>query len=174
MKAITSRPTKVCTACGSDFYRHPKDSESQWASRSYCSISCKNRSHESTPIHLRFWAHVDRKADDDCWEWTGSKDGHGYGTLSAGGGRPPQKAHRIAFEMAHGPIPAGLVVRHKCDNPGCVNPNHLEVGTQKDNSADMVARGRLNPISLLNLRPGVSGRRGAGPKSAGELHGQRS
>ncbi|HCA7769786.1 TPA: HNH endonuclease [Pseudomonas aeruginosa] len=174
MKADTERPRRACDNCGADFYRHPKDSSSQWAERRYCSVSCRNKATDFVPIHLRFWSHVIRASDGSCWEWSGAKDGKGYGTINSGCGKSPQKAHRISYEMAHGPIPDGLVVRHKCDNPGCVNPSHLEVGTQKDNSADMVDRGRHNPISLLNLRPGASGRRGAGPKSAGEIHGQRS
>jgi hypothetical protein len=77
------------------------------------------------------------------------------------------KAHRVAWEMFNGPIADGLIVRHKCDNPNCVNPKHLEVGTQKQNMMDASARGRLNPKSLENLRPGHVGFHGAGPVSNG-------
>ena len=61
-------------------------------------------------------------------------------------------AHRHAYEQAHGPIPAGLVVRHKCDNRRCINPDHLEVGTNADNTQDMMTRGRHRPVSM----PGAS------------------
>lgn len=175
MKVESGRPRKACEACGSDFTRHPRDSDSQWESRAYCSISCRNKSTMPVPIHLRFWKHVERRGATDCWEWTGNKDGRGYGSLSGGSGSSPVKAHRLSYELANGPIPTGLVVRHSCDNPICVNPAHLEAGTQKENIHDMVVRGRANPKSQLNLKPGAKNIHGAGPLSNGEiLNGTRS
>lgn len=175
MKLESGRPTKACESCGSDFTRHPKDSASQWAGRQYCSISCRNKSTPSSYIHLRFWKYVDRRSCNECWLWTGGTDGRGYGSLSGGSGSSPVKAHRLSYELANGPIPVGLVVRHGCDNPLCVNPAHLEVGTQKENIHDMVVRGRANPKSQLNLRPGAKNIHGAGPLSNGEmLNGTRS
>jgi len=73
-----------------------------------------------------------------CLEWTGGVDKYGYGRVGGGG----LAAHRAAWEFTHGPIPAGLCVLHKCDNPPCINPDHLFLGTQGDNSADKVAKGR--------------------------------
>lgn len=103
-----------------------------------------------------------------CWNWQGAKS-KGYGILSSAFKKPPHKAHRLSYELHVGPIPDGLVVRHKCDNPACCNPKHLLLGTQRDNARDAVARNRLNPKSRLNLRPGRPGHHGAGPLSNLEI-----
>jgi hypothetical protein len=96
-----------------------------------------------------FWAKVRRGGPDDCWEWAGARNPLGYGNFWGGSGHA--RAHRFAFELENGPIPAGLCVLHRCDNTSCVNPGHLFLGTMKDNTADMVAKGRA--------RGGVSGER---------------
>lgn len=76
-----------------------------------------------------------------CWEWQLSRFPAGYGRISIG--RQKQDyAHRVSYREYKGPIPDGLVVRHKCDNPCCCNPEHLELGTQKDNMRDCMERGR--------------------------------
>ena len=95
-----------------------------------------------TPIEVRFWAKVDVRGDDDCWEWTGCRKPSGYGQLNLGKGKPRGAAYRLSYEWAKGPIPEGQVVMHSCDNPPCVNPAHLSVGTQRDNALDMVSKGR--------------------------------
>jgi len=91
----------------------------------------------------RFWEKVDRRGPDDCWGWTAAVNEHGYGVMRPEGRRtgPGIKAHRVSLMLA-GVDVDGLVVRHSCDNPPCVNPAHLSTGTKADNSADMVARGR--------------------------------
>lgn len=76
----------------------------------------------------------------ECWEFSGARSKGGYGQLRVEG--RTTYAHRVAYENLVGPIPEGAVVRHSCDNPPCVNPAHLKVGTQGDNVRDMVERGR--------------------------------
>lgn len=111
----------------------------------------------------RFLSKVDTSGE--CWTWRASTS-RGYGQFSVNGhGSAPLKAHRVAYELFVGPIPDGLVLCHACDNPSCVRPSHLLAGTQADNLRGASARGRLNPTSLLNLRPGAQGRHGAGPQS---------
>lgn len=86
----------------------------------------------------RFWAKVN--VTDECWLWTAQINQNGYGMFSVKG--LPVRAHRFAYELLVGPIPDGMVVRHACDVPSCVNPSHLLVGTQADNLRDMRQRGR--------------------------------
>lgn len=85
-----------------------------------------------------FWRKVEKT--DSCWLWRGCVHYLGYGVTSVGGKQV--RAHRLAWTYANGPIPDGLLVRHKCDVPLCVNPDHLLLGTYADNAADMVSRGR--------------------------------
>ena len=92
-------------------------------------------------VVARFWAKVNVAGPDDCWEWTASKTMKGYGQFGVYGGSP-KGAHRVAWEMEVGPIPEGLFVCHHCDNPGCVNPAHLFVGSPSDNMRDCVTKGR--------------------------------
>ncbi len=88
-----------------------------------------------------FWLKV-KKSQNGCWEWTGSFSQNGYGRFSI---HPKcYKAHRISYFLMHGEIPEDKFVCHKCDNPACVNPQHLYLGTAKENTHDMIEKGRLN------------------------------
>lgn len=163
--------SKPCARCGKIFIKRQRDSVTQWSGRQYCSALCSNRNKEVAPLHLRFWDNVEIAEGNKCWTWTGCKDERGYGKICYGGRdfKADYKAHRMAYEMRFGPISDGKVICHTCDNPSCVNPNHLFEGTQADNAQDMSRKGRINPKSILNLRPGAKGVQGAGPLSMKEL-----
>lgn len=95
----------------------------------------------------RFWEKVDKT--QACWNWTASTDRKGYGQIMfhRAGKHHLRRAHRVAYEMLYGPLPDlpgvhGACVLHRCDNPKCVNPEHLFVGTSDDNVKDMDAKGR--------------------------------
>lgn len=90
----------------------------------------------------RFHAKYIPEPNSGCWLWDGCITSAGYGRMRVGG--RPSLAHRASYEMHVGPIPPGMLVCHKCDVPGCVNPQHLFLGTQRDNMADMKSKGRAS------------------------------
>lgn len=119
-------------------------------SAAYCRSMCKKH-------YSRVWRHGDVDAgtfarrfeeridkSGECWIWTGSYSPSGYGRASRG--LKKVRAHRAAYELYVGPITDGLHVLHKCDNPACVNPAHLFLGTHLDNMRDMETKGRAKWI----------------------------
>lgn len=118
-----SKKTPIqCSHCGTTFMRKNGGREKQ------CSLSC------------RFWSKVEKA--EGCWPWKASifkQTGYGQFALES---KRPINAHRMAWILTHGEIPDGMVVCHHCDNPLCVNPDHLFLGQQQDNMIDMATKGR--------------------------------
>lgn len=103
---------------------------------------------EAKQIEERFWSKVEKS--EDCWEWTGPKNNKGYGKFYFDGGGV--YAHRFSLALDGAYVPNGLCVCHHCDNPLCVRPDHLWVGTQKENLQDMTNKGRRKPRSHIGER----------------------
>lgn len=98
----------------------------------------RQRGVHARPLNERFFEKL-IFGMSNCWYWAGHVDGIGYGRFAALG---ENKAHRVSYRMFHGDIPEGMKVLHRCDVMACVNPDHLFLGTQMDNVADMIAKGR--------------------------------
>lgn len=105
----------------------------------------------------RFWSRVAVGEADECWEWRVAKNSDKYGNFWIHD--RSWRAHRVAWILTYGPIPNGLLVCHKCDNPGCCNPYHLFLGTSKDNQIDSARKGRqaakLTEEDVLKIRRGT-------------------
>jgi hypothetical protein len=137
---------KMCKGCGASFtmqdrgVAHP----SWFAEVRYCSASCRqthaDRSRPSKDLAEYIASHSQPDQNTGCSVWTHWKSAKGYGYLSIGARK--LRAHRVAYELANGPIPKGLLILHSCDNPSCVNPAHLRAGTARENTQDCIARGR--------------------------------
>lgn len=128
--------TRSCSRCGSEFViehaRHKR--------QVFCSVTCSARSRPKSDPVARFWAKVERAGVDDCWPWKAAAGDNGYGEFYFEGRL--DRSHRVAWKLANGPIPAGLCVLHRCDNPPCCNSKHLFLGTIADNNADKVQKFR--------------------------------
>lgn len=136
---------KHCLYCGNGF---PKMRASRYKKRIYCSMGCytKHRN-ENTTSQLQTRTIT---MPNGCVEYAGTKwSNKEYGRISYAGGS--WNAHRLAWTLANGSIPPGLIVCHKCDNPACINLEHLFLGTHSDNMEDMAAKGRARIRSIAGI-----------------------
>jgi len=139
----------------------------------FCSLRCANlaepRRNPRGSLADRFWSRVNKSGPivqptlGACWIWTAGLSTAGYGKIATGNGSTSVYSHRVSWELHSGPIPDGLWVLHKCDNPKCVNPEHLFLGTAQDNLGDMRMKGRdargashgvarFNDVSVREIR----------------------
>lgn len=95
----------------------------------------------------RFWSNVDKRGPEECWPWLGHEANGGYGELYFDGSQ--QRAHRVSWQLHKGSIPEGLCVLHRCDYAPCCNPNHLFLGTRKENMDDMARKGRRRNVPAI-------------------------
>jgi HNH endonuclease len=145
MNCRHSKVEHICQECGIKFLVHSyRDKQ---GTGNFCSQSClgkhncRERYKDRLPLIERFWSKVNKT--DTCWLWTGGKNGAGYGLIILDNSKEGSMlAHRLSWEIHNEPISDGLCALHKCDNPSCVNPYHLFLGTHQDNSDDKVAKGR--------------------------------
>ena len=132
---------KTCSECGASFTRLAGVSNADWAKRRYCSQPCAKRGRwkASLPNDEQYLAERSERIASGCLEWTGAVTGFGYGQATRFG--KPFLAHRLAYQTHVGPM-GDLAVCHKCDNPKCIEPTHLFLGTVADNNNDKIQKGR--------------------------------
>ena len=131
--------TVICPVCGVSFKALAGDVNHGLSK--LCSMECARENHRRKPLTQRFWGKV--AIGEGCWLWVGWKSTRGYGKVNLPCGRGKTiYAHRLSYEIHYGQIPEGLLVCHHCDNPQCVRPEHLFLGTNYDNTQDAVSKGR--------------------------------
>lgn len=137
----------TCATCGKVFSR-PQMYAKRAAKPQLCSKECLKKHHAKLANErrdARFWKKVDKTSSPTlCWVWTAYTDSAGYGKFQFAD-KKPMPAHRYSYELTYGRIRhRDMYVCHKCDNPGCVRPDHLFLGTAADNMADCSAKGRIS------------------------------
>lgn len=111
------------------------------------------RARAGDSLRRRLYLHTKIGGADECWIWTGAHNMRGYGQIHFSKGKRVIYAHRASYEIHRGPIPDGLWVLHRCDNPQCVNPSHLFLGDRLANVHDAMSKGRMRKPPIPN-RPG--------------------
>ena len=134
-RGLMAKVVVICQTCGKSRVMYP----SQAAVTKFCGTACALIARRKSD-EIRFWSMCDRSNGSECWLWTGNVTHGGYGIFHLGKER---RANRVAWMLSnHASIPPGLVVRHTCDRPACINPRHLLLGTHLDNQRDSISRGR--------------------------------
>lgn len=142
-----TRVAVSCLVCGA--IRDVKPSKIAQGGGKFCGLSCRSAAIVAVPVDVRVWARVNKDGPvpshrpeiGPCWEWTGAKTVEGYGKISVNG-RLRLVTH-VVWEMAHNPLSDGDQINHRCDNPPCVRPDHLEAGDQVANMRGASERGRM-------------------------------
>lgn len=146
--------TRICETCGKQYSRPGYQRPHRFARRRYCSKKCE--SGRAVPVEERYWKYVIPEPNSGCWLWIGATTQRGYGHILRGRQGGYVLAHRLSYEMHKGPIPEGMMVLHKCDNPFCSNPDHLYIGSAQQNTIDMQTRGlggrKLTPQDAIEIR----------------------
>lgn len=144
---------KICEQCGKGYEIKDRTRE-YMQNRKYCSHKCRGAANKGTESPNRFRVHkpiIDRllskairTSEEGCWLWVGVKNKDGYGYIRGSHRLPITLAHRASYQVFKGEIPDGYCVCHTCDNPSCINPNHLWIGTKAENNKDKVNKGRAH------------------------------
>lgn len=143
-RQYTQRPKRDCALCGAPFSPCQRTTF-------LCSIECRTVWLRGNSVE-RFWAKVNKDGPTPahrpeigpCWVWTASTDRKGYGLFAPFRGKA---AHRASWTYANGAIPVGMEVCHACDNPPCIRPDHLFLGTHLENMLDSKSKGRMGAIN---------------------------